>query len=447
MDIQLSELTEFDKIRQQFNYGPYPRIPLEQSPKEKYGTLFYHNLVTPYYLKHRRVIDTQDKVILDAGCGSGYKALMLSEANPGAKIVGIDISEESVKRARERLKYHGFDNTEFHVLNVENLPELGLEFDYINCDEMLYLLPDPVVGLQAMKSVLKPDGLIRSNLHSSYQRTNFYRAQKLFRFMGLFDNNPQEFEEEAVIATMEALKDEVRLKEQTWQGRSTHDKDPDEMKEFLAMNHLFVGDTGYTIPEMFTMLEESDLEFVTMVNWRHWDVADLFKDASNLPAIWEMGLETASIQDRLCLYELLNPVHRLLDFWCAHPGESESLPEDWDETDWQNVTVHLHPQLCNENTKQELIDAIRNRDMFEISKTIPITVMGKVFVEPTLAACLLPLWDAAQPMQAVVRRYRQIRPVDAATLEPVTDETAHLMVREFLKTLNLFMYVLLEKAV
>lgn len=446
MDIQVSELTESDKIRQQFDYGPYPRIPLEQSPKEKYETLFYHNFVTPYYLRHRKVIDTQDKVILDAGCGSGYKALMLAEANPGAKIVGVDISEESVKWARERLRHHGFDNTEFHVLNLENLPELGLEFDYINCDEMLYLLPDPVVGLQAMKSVLKPDGLIRSNLHSSYQRTNFYRAQKLFRFMGLFDNSPQEFEEEAVIATMEALKDNVRLKEQTWQGRNIHDKDPDEMKEFLAMNLLFVGDTGYTIPEMFTMLEESDLEFVTMVNWRHWDVADLFKDAGNLPAIWEMGLETASVQDRLCLYELLNPVHRLLDFWCAHPGESETLPEDWEEPDWQDVTVHLHPQLCNENIKQELISAIRNRNMFEISEAIPITVIGKVFVEPTLAACLLPLWDTPQPMQALITRYRQVRPVDAATLEPVTEEAAQQMIREFLKTLNLFMYVLLERA-
>lgn len=446
MDILVSELTEFDKIRQQFNYGPYPRIPLERSPKENYETLFYHNLVTPYYLRHHRVIDTRDKLILDAGCGSGYKALMLAEANPGARIVGVDISEESVKRAQQRLKHHGFDNVQFHVLNIENLPELGLEFDYINCDEVLYLLPDPVAGLQAMKSVLKPDGLMRSNLHSSYQRANFYRAQKLFRFMGLFDNSPQEFEEEAVIATMEALKDDVKLKMQTWQVQNTDNKDPEKMKEFLGANLLLVGDTGYTIPEMFTILEESDLEFVTMVNWRHWDVADLFKDAGNLPAIWEMGLEAASIQDRLHLYELLNPVHRLLDFWCTHSGESGTLPEDWKETDWQDVTVHLHPQLRNENTKQELISAIRHRDMFEISNTVPITVTGKVFVEPTLAACLLPLWDAPQPIQTLVTRYRQIRPVDAATLEPTTEAAAHQIVKEFLKTLNLFMYILLERA-
>ncbi len=48
--------------------------------------------------------------------------------------------------------------------------ELGLEFDYINADEVLYLLPDIVEGLKAMKAVLKPEGIIRTNLHSSFQR-------------------------------------------------------------------------------------------------------------------------------------------------------------------------------------------------------------------------------------------------------------------------------------
>jgi len=59
------------------------------------------------------------------------------------------------------------DNTEFHVISIEELPQLGLSFDYINCDEVLYFFPDPSVGLQAMKSVLQPDGIIRTNLHYS----------------------------------------------------------------------------------------------------------------------------------------------------------------------------------------------------------------------------------------------------------------------------------------
>lgn len=116
-----------EKIRQQFDSAPYPRTPLEQSPKTDYELLFIHNLATCYYLKYQKVINTEGKIILDAGCGTGYKSLVLAEANPGAKIVGIDISEQSIELARQRLKFHGFDNAEFHVLPIENLPQLGYE--------------------------------------------------------------------------------------------------------------------------------------------------------------------------------------------------------------------------------------------------------------------------------------------------------------------------------
>jgi ubiquinone/menaquinone biosynthesis C-methylase UbiE len=148
MDNNATDLRE--KIRQQFDTGPYPRTPLEKSPKNDAMSLYIHNLINPYYLRNQKVIETEGKLILDAGCGSGYKSLVLAEANPGAKIIGVDISEKSVDLARQRLQYHGFDNTDFHVISIEQLPQLGLDFDYINCDEVLYLFRDPSVGLQAM---------------------------------------------------------------------------------------------------------------------------------------------------------------------------------------------------------------------------------------------------------------------------------------------------------
>ena len=100
-----------DKIRQQFDASPYPRVPLDQSPKNNPNLLYIHNLMTPYYLRNQKVIETKGKVILDAGCGAGYKSLVLAEANPGAKFVGVDISKESIKLARQRLEHHGFYNT------------------------------------------------------------------------------------------------------------------------------------------------------------------------------------------------------------------------------------------------------------------------------------------------------------------------------------------------
>lgn len=55
------------KIREQFDLTLYPRVSIETSVKEKYDRLYIHNLVTPYYLRNRKIIDTEGKSILDAG--------------------------------------------------------------------------------------------------------------------------------------------------------------------------------------------------------------------------------------------------------------------------------------------------------------------------------------------------------------------------------------------
>lgn len=430
-----------EKIRQQFDTVCYPRIPLDTSPKNDCGLLYIHNLVTPYYLINQKVIKTEGKLILDAGCGSGYKALVLAEANPGAKIVGIDLSEESVKLARQRLEYHGFENVEFHAISIEKLPSLGLQFDLINNDEVLYLLPDIVVGLQAMKSVLKPDGIIRTNLHSALQRASFFRAQKICNMMGLMDENPQDLELEIVRETMNALKNEVLLKARNWNSNNTD--------EWIFMNYLLQGDKGYTIPEVFAALRAADLEFVSMVGWRHWDVTDLFQDSENLPAFLAMSLPEISVEDRLHMFELLHPVHRLIDFWCGHPSqkpESFVPVAEWSEWDWQQARVHLHPQLKTPQVREDLLKCIASQKPLIISSYIPLPTQVPIAIESMLAACLLPLWEGAQPVNSLVELWLKLRPLHPATLELVSPETAFEEVKELLSMLEAFLYVLLERS-
>lgn len=435
-----------EKIRQQFNHSPYPRVPLDTSPKAEHATLYVHNLVTSYYLKQRRVVETTGKVILDAGCGSGYKSLILAEANPGAKIIGIDLSEKSVDLAEKRLKHHGFDNSAFYALSIYDLPQLNIQFDYINCDEVLYLLPDPLAGLQAMKAVLKPDGIIRTNLHNAYQREVFYRAQDLFKLMGLMDDTPQEAEEEAVFETMKALKPTALLRQEAWGNRYENGElSEDQRKELLYSNHLLIGDKGFKIPDLFELLHQSDLEFLSMVNWRHWDVADLFQTPDDLPALWAMGLENATIAEKLRLYELINPVHRLMDFWCGHPGEPAPTLDDWSDADWQGAIVHLHPQLRIEAVKEELLKQVSRMAPFEISRFIPMPALSPIHLESLSAACLLPLWESPQPIQVLAERFLRLHPVNPATMEPLTFTDAFAGVKQILSTLEPFLYVLLER--
>jgi SAM-dependent methyltransferase len=445
MEEQVTELLE--KVRQQFETSLYPRKPLEQSPKDDYNLLFIHNLTTSFYLRNQLILDPKDKVILDAGCGSGWKSLILAESNPRSRIIGIDISEKSVQLARERLKYHGFENAEFHVLSISDLSKLGMEFDYINCDEVLYLLPDadPSISLKVFKSVLKPDGLIRGNLHSFYQRINFFRAQRAFKLMGLMNENPEELELEIVRSIMKAIKDQVELKTRVWKPEF----EQEGSEESILMNHLLQGDKGYTIPDLFAALRAADLEFVSMVNWRRWELTDLFKDPDDLPAFLAMSLPEVSVEDQLHLFELLQPQNRLLDFWCGHPDRAKSaMPvTEWELSDWQTAQVRLHPQLCRDETKQELLACISEQRPFEISRYLPLTALAPIYLESTIVATLLPLWEKPQPFSALVDRWLQIRSCDPTTLEPTRPETAAEDVQKLLTKLESFLYVLVERFV
>ncbi len=439
MENQNAEALE--KIRQQFETGPYPRVSLETSCKDNYNLLYYHNYATPFYLRNQKVIDTKDKIILDAGCGTGYKALALAEANPEAKIIGIDISPKSVELAKARLEYHGFNDAEFYVLSIEDLPSLGMQFDYINCDEVLYLLREPAIGLQAMKAVLKPAGIIRANLHSSLQRFNYYRAQEMFKMMGLMDGNPGEMEISIVRDLMQALKNTVLLKAKTWKS------DREDDSEFFMMNYLFQEDKGYTITEMFSAIETAGLEFISMVNWRQWELMDLFEDRENLPVFLAMSLPELSVEERLHLFELFHPVHRLLDFWCGHPNAASSFVpvNEWQDTDWQSAMVHLHPQLRNSQLKDYLSQCVNSLRPFQISRDVPLPTINPVNIGSSLAACLVPLWDEPQPVTSLVQRWLQIRPVDPMTLESISQQRAFDEIKELLTSLEAFLYVLLER--
>lgn len=438
MDHQNLELIE--NIRQQFNNTPYPRIPLEESPKDKSELLYLHNLVTAYYFRNRRVINTEGKVILDAGCGTGYKSLVLALANPGAKIVGIDLSEESVKLAEQRLQYHGVANAEFYAWKIEELPSLGLQFDYINADDVLYILPDPVAGLQAMKSVLAPDGIIRTNLHSLHGRAGVFRAQAAFKTMGLMNGSPGELEIEIVRETMEALQDEVGIKAAGWNAEHAQDEG------WIMVNYLFVGDKGCTIPEVFAMLRGADLEFISMVAWRRWELMDLFKEPDDLPPFLAMSLPEASVEERLHLFDLLHPLHRLFDFWCGNPDQTQDFVPvaEWTEAQWREARVHLHPQLKTSQIREDLNNCIDSQTPFEISRYIIVPTLVPVAIESTMAACLLPLWDGPQSMVSLVQKWLQIRAEAAVNLEPAAQETALDEVKELLIRLEVFLYVLLE---
>lgn len=122
------------------------------SPQWQNDCYFAH--LSIYYFASRFC---QDKLILDAGSGTGYGAAYL--ADRGAKFVqAIDISETSVAFSRY---YFERPNLQFRAMDLQGISELPeQEFDVIFSSNVLEHVPDVSAFLHVAWKLVKPEGVL-----------------------------------------------------------------------------------------------------------------------------------------------------------------------------------------------------------------------------------------------------------------------------------------------
>ncbi|MGF1575038.1 MAG: class I SAM-dependent methyltransferase [Cyanophyceae cyanobacterium] len=332
------------QVRDFYEEIPYPNAPITDSGRNNLDGLFKVNYTTAQYLRTHQLMDGEGTVMLNAGCGSGYETLLLAESNPGAKIIAMDISRESVKLTEQRLRYHGFTNAEYYVLDLRDLPSLGYEYDFITCNDVLYLLDDPLDGLKSVAKVLKPDGILRTNFHHIYGRRQMLEAQEVFRLLGQFDL-PKPIAMGNVRSFLEALQPTIPAK-------SSYSQANIQDNAILANNFLLYGDKGYSILEVSEMLKQANLGIVNLVDLPSWNLEDLFTE---VPSFVADKIKSFSQLEQLHLFELLAPNrHRLIDFWAEQSGSSFVLP--WTDEDWQSATLYLNPLLTDNTSFRGFVD-------------------------------------------------------------------------------------------
>ena len=94
--------------------------------------------------------------VLDLGCGSGWATRLVAKRFRPKKIVGVDISDEMVRRAAEQSK--GIANIEFKQGAAEKIPLPDASVDKVFSIESFYYWPDQMAGLKEAKRVLVPGG-------------------------------------------------------------------------------------------------------------------------------------------------------------------------------------------------------------------------------------------------------------------------------------------------
>ena len=117
---------------------------------------YTHAPLTTWGLK---LVNVQDGwTMLDVGCGGGSTIRRLLNRSKDAQVYGIDISEESVTKAR-RVNAEVLDKQVYVTQgSAEQLPYNDEIFDLVTAVETVYFWPNLPDCLQEVRRVLKPGG-------------------------------------------------------------------------------------------------------------------------------------------------------------------------------------------------------------------------------------------------------------------------------------------------
>jgi arsenite methyltransferase len=99
------------------------------------------------------------QTVLDLGSGAGFDCFLAARAvGPSGMVIGIDMTDEMLAKARENARKNGFTNVEFRFGEIEALPVADETVDVIISNCVINLSPEKARVFREAYRVLKPGG-------------------------------------------------------------------------------------------------------------------------------------------------------------------------------------------------------------------------------------------------------------------------------------------------
>ena len=99
------------------------------------------------------------EVVLDLGSGAGIDALIAARAvGPSGRVIGVDMTDEMLDRARSNASRAGVDHVEFRCGRLEELPVDADTIDAATSNCVINLVPDKAAVFREVTRVLKRGG-------------------------------------------------------------------------------------------------------------------------------------------------------------------------------------------------------------------------------------------------------------------------------------------------
>ena len=229
--------------------------------------------------------------VLVAGGGTGDHTIFLAEQlrEYDARVTYIDISKSSLKLAKERARVRNLNNIDWHHLSILDVSSLNAApFDLISCTGVLHHLPEPERGLQALRTVLAPQGAMSLMLYGRAGRLAVYAGQELMKLVNDGVTDPR-------LRTQHARSVVERLPETNWllRGGGPDRKLTELLEDDSNLNDVLLHeqDRAYSVPEIYDFLSSAQLEFIEFTSF-HTDPPDFRRMYNPLNQISDPALRS-----------------------------------------------------------------------------------------------------------------------------------------------------------
>ena len=142
---------KFDEISKSIGYAD---IDIKEVPEGSNLGLGCGNPIAYASLK-------EGETVLDLGSGAGFDCFLAAKkVGPKGKVIGVDMTQEMLDRARENVLKSDYKNVEFRLGEIDNLPVADNSVDVVISNCVINLSPDKRKVFDEAYRVLKPGGRI-----------------------------------------------------------------------------------------------------------------------------------------------------------------------------------------------------------------------------------------------------------------------------------------------
>ena len=101
----------------------------------------------------------EGETVLDLGSGAGFDCfLAANKVGKQGRVIGVDMTPEMIEKARKNARKGNYENVEFRLGEIENIPAADNSVDAVISNCVINLAPDKVRVFKEAWRVIKPGG-------------------------------------------------------------------------------------------------------------------------------------------------------------------------------------------------------------------------------------------------------------------------------------------------